>query len=166
MSRQFALRLGVALALLATGCAGGRTTVVANQAEYPISMSQAVRDKEGEIVKPERREVVGTFEASGTAWGMMYSSVKLTPKTEISKEVNRQVGQARGDAIVNLSVSTAHCAMNFVLPLNFLPIWPGCTNVRVRGDIVKVRPKARTGISTSSTAEPAKTAEAVKSAAR
>lgn len=127
---------------LGAGCAGGRTSIAADGANYPVSMSQGVRDESGELVEKDRRVVVGTFDDKRTAWGMLYSGVKLTPKKDISKEVNRQVARAKGDAIVNLRVATETCALDFIPILNILPIWPGCTNVYVKGDIIRVEPKA------------------------
>jgi hypothetical protein len=139
MNRTIKTLLTTALvSLCAVGCAGGRTTLVANDARYPISMSPGVRDSDGSLVEKERRETVGTFRDERTAWGMLYSGVKLTPKKDISSQVNRQVATVKGDAVVNLRVRTTHCAWNFVPVLNLLPIWPGCTNVHVEGDIVRV----------------------------
>jgi hypothetical protein len=126
------------LALSSIGCAGGRTTIQANEARYPVSLSPTVRDADGALLKKDQTKKVGTFKDERTAWGMLYSGVKLTPTKDISKQLNRQVKAVRGDAIVNLRIRTTHCGMNFVPLLNWLPVWPGCTNVYVEGDIVRV----------------------------
>ncbi len=139
MKALYGLLAAVALST-ASGCVGARTTVVAPDAHYPVSLSRGVRDRDGSLVPGERRQVVGTFQEARTAWGMFYSLARLTPKTDISEAIDRQVRAAGGDAIVNARVGTLHCGANFVLFLPALPFWPGCVNVYVHGDIVKVLP--------------------------
>jgi hypothetical protein len=125
-------------AVCSIGCAGARTSIVANDASYPISLSRGLRDAGGDLVPEERRKIVGTFHDDRTAWGMLYSGVKLTPTEDISNEINAQIAQAGGDAVINLRVSTAQCGTDYVPVLSWIPIWPGCTNVHIRGDIVRV----------------------------
>ena len=138
MSRTMAVVMGGVLAL--TGCAGARTHVVVASAEMPVSMSRAVRDADGVIVAADRREIVGHFDEDRTAWGMLYSAVKLTPEKDISSALNEQVKRAGGDAVVNVSIATRQCGLNWFPVLNLLPFWPGCANVHVEGDIIRVRP--------------------------
>mgnify|MGYP001072023135 CR=1 FL=1 len=132
----------VVLALGATGCAGARTQLVADRAAYPISLSRAVRDADGSLVPHERMAKVGTLKHEATAWGMLYSAVELTPRTEISDAVNRQTAAAGGDAVVNLRVMTRHCGADWMALFTAIPFWPGCMEIVVEGDIVKVRPVA------------------------
>ena len=147
-------RAWMALALVACcGCAGARTEVVAPTATVPISLSHAVRDGDGTLVPADRREVVGAFHDERTAWGMLYSVVKLTPTKDISSQVNGAVATSGGDAVVNLRVASKSCALNYFFPLTILPLWPGCTNVTVDGDIVHVRrdPPAPAAVASRST---------------
>ncbi|HSO34737.1 MAG TPA: hypothetical protein VLT33_19520 [Labilithrix sp.] len=123
-----------------TGCAGARTTVAADKAEYPISLSRAVRDPDGEIVSNERAVKVAPFRATSTAWGIFYSLLRINPRTDISEAVNAQVAAAGGQAVVNLRVMAGHCAMNTVAVLVSLPFLPGCTKVVVEGDIIRLVP--------------------------
>ena len=128
-----------ALALVAlTGCAGARTQVTADTARYPVSFSRAVRDSEGDVVGNERLKKVGTFESKTTAWGMLYSAIPLTPKTDISKLVNAQIAAHGGDAIVNLWVRGARCGADFAFLLSALPVFPGYAHIHLESDIVKV----------------------------
>lgn len=129
------------LALFANACAGGRTNIVAPDARYPVSMTAAVRDTDGTLVSKDRKVLVGRMEDERRSWGMVYSAVKLNPKQDISQLVNRQVRASGGDAVVNLQVASSHCGWNFVPLLNLLPVWPGCTIVHLRGDIVRVGEK-------------------------
>lgn len=131
-----------AVLALGTGCAGARTTLVADGSQYPISLSSSVRDADGDIVTSDRIEKVAAFRTAHTAVGMLYSGARLTPRTDISKAVNAQVAKARGDAIVNAKVKSSLCASDFVPLAGFIPVWPGCANIVVEGDIVRIRPKA------------------------
>jgi hypothetical protein len=128
-----------ALAMALVGCAGARTTVIAEGSHYPVSLSRAIRDADGNLVPAERRTVVGTFRAKKTAWNLVWSAAKLTPTTDISDDVNEQVAAAHGDAIIHLVIVTTHCALNyFAFPMGVLPFWPSCADIDVTGDIVKV----------------------------
>ncbi|HEU4404546.1 MAG TPA: hypothetical protein VFS43_04560 [Polyangiaceae bacterium] len=140
------------------GCVGANTSVVAPDAHYPVSLSRAVRDRDGSLVPGERRKVVGTFDEKRTAWSMFYKLVRLTPKTDLSASIDRQVKAAGGDAIVNLRVGTLHCGLNVVPFLPALPLWPGCARVFVRGDIVKVLPASTAGAAKAPTLTGAETA--------
>src|SRR5205823_3855600 len=117
------------VAALSTGCAGARTRVVAPTANVPVSFTRGVRDEAGALVPAGRREVVGHFHDERTAWGLLYSAVKLTPTKDVSEEINDAVAHDRGDAIVNLRMETRGCTSNFAVVLTILPFWPGCTHV-------------------------------------
>jgi len=122
------------------GCAGARTTVVAPTAKYPVSMSRGVRDAGGELVTPARRKVVGHFRVERTAWGLVYSYVNLTPVEDLSAELNAQIAAVDGDAVINLGVASSSCGLNTAPLLDLLPFWPGCANLTVTGDIIRVVP--------------------------
>jgi hypothetical protein len=72
------------------------------------------------------------------AWGLLYTGIRLTPRTDISKAVNGQVAAVGGDAVVNLRIMGSHCGGDFIPLVSFVPIWPGCANIVVEGDIIKV----------------------------
>jgi hypothetical protein len=128
----------VVVASFSVGCAGARTTIVAPTAEYPVSLSQGIRDAGGDLVPIGQREIVGHFEDHRTAWGLVYSLARLTPTKDLSSELNAQIKAAHGDAVVNLRIASSPCALNYVPVIDFLPIWPGCSNVTITGDIIRV----------------------------
>jgi hypothetical protein len=129
----------LAVAISALGCAGAMTSVVAPDAQVPVSMSRAVRDADGGLVTAERRKVVGHFHDEPTAWSLFYTAVALTPRTDISHSVNTQVAHSRGQAVTNLRVRNATCGLTYlVFPFGLLPIWPGCSNLEIDGDIITV----------------------------
>ena len=98
-----------------------------------------MRDASGTVVGEDRREVVGQLDADGTAWGVFYSSVKLTPEMDVSQAVNQEVARLHGDAVINLTISTRQCGFNWAVFANVLPFWPGCADVHVHGDVIRVR---------------------------
>jgi len=144
MSATRSLSLAVATLALATGmgCAGARTNITAPDSKYPVSLSRGVRDADGTLVPAERRIVVGHFETKSHPYSLFYSFLPLKPTTDISEEINQQVAAAGGDAVINLKVGSTQCWANWMLIFDILPIWPGCANVVIKGDIIKVRPGA------------------------
>jgi len=126
--------------LLATslGCAGARVSVTADTAKYPISFSGAIRDRGGVLHATPTLQKVGGFVATRTSVGLAYSTISLPSTWDVSKEINRQVQAARGEAVINFRLAvTGSCTVlnNFFL-LNALPIWPGCAPLEATGDIV------------------------------
>jgi hypothetical protein len=131
------------LASTATGCAGAATNIVAPTANIPVSLSSELHDEDGAIVDASRRTVVGKLDIKETAYAVLYSIVDLNPLTDISSAINQQVAASKGDAVANLEIEQLPCGLSFIYPLTMLPVWPGCVNVRVRGDIVRVSPKTK-----------------------
>jgi hypothetical protein len=122
------------LGLLASGC-GVSSWVTAPESEYPISMSQGIRDPDGELVAKSRKIVVGKYEQEYKACSMLWRMISFTGDKDISEEVNAQVKKAGGDAITEFSVESSGTVWNVV---TFLGIFPDCANVKLRGNIVKV----------------------------
>jgi hypothetical protein len=133
-------RLVLPLLLALSGCAGARSSIVMNDAAYPVSLSNGMRGPDGHLLDRSEMEVVGKFHGDRTAWGMLYSLVPLTPHLDLSKDVNEQVGAAKGQAVVRLRTETRPCALDYFVIFSLLPIWPGCANVGVDGDIIRYKP--------------------------
>lgn len=142
MSRKL-LRLGaliaLALAVLLTqsGCTGGRGTVRFDDLEYPASMSGYLYGPDQRSLSPKKLEVVGEFSQDARFWGMLFSMVPLNGSLDLSDEINREIAQADGDGVINLSVRSDGCGLNYIPALSLLPFWPGCADVTVEGQIVK-----------------------------
>jgi hypothetical protein len=125
----------------ATGCAGARVHVTAERSRFPISMSDAVRDRPGELYAPSSLQRLADFSVKSTKIGILYSGIAPGSPLDISDAVNTQVTAAEGEAIINLSVTVSEsCAvLNSVPVLNALPIWPGCVPIAIEGQIVRRR---------------------------
>lgn len=131
----------VTLAIGAIGCSGSRSHVVAPSAQYPVSMSDGVRNTDGKLLPDEHKKLVGGFSYDYKAWGMLWRIFSFTGDRDISEEVNDQIKRANGDAIVNLSVKAESCTWNI---FTLIGIFPDCSTVRVRGHIIKAEPLAST----------------------
>lgn len=131
------LATGLTVVVLgASGCAGARSYVRADQSQYPISLSDGLRGADGQIVSDARKQPVGSFETQWSSWSTLWTMVPLSNRTrDISNEVNQQVTKAGGNAIVGLDVRVFQCGGNYFTILGLLP---GCNNVVVSGKIVKV----------------------------
>lgn len=123
---------------LATGCAGAHGDIVAPTAQFPISLSHSVRDGGGQIVGDTQLTVVGLFRLEKTMYALFYSALPVSGALDISNAVNEQVRAVRGDAVIDLRVLTKVCALDWLIPLNLLPVWPGCVTVIAQGTIVHV----------------------------
>ena len=136
---------GAVLMLVAatTGCAGARVDVTAERSRFPISMSDAVRDRSGELYGPPSLQRLAGFSVESTKIGILYSAVAPGSPLDISDAVNTQVTAAQGEAIINLSVTVSEgCAfLNSFPVMNALPIWPGCVPITIEGVIVRRRQK-------------------------
>ena len=134
--------IALAAAVLATGCAGARTVVTADTSRYPISFSQGVRDSTGRLWTAGEMIPVGKLLIDYTATGLGYSYGTIGARRDISNQVNAQVSRAGGEAVVNLWVEVKpNCNfLNGFGLFSWLPFWPGCTPVVIRGDIVKRNP--------------------------
>lgn len=134
--------MGVAcIELLASthGCYGGSTRVIATGAMVPVSLSRAVRDANGRVLRLGEREVVGQVRIQRTAWSMFYGAVDLNPETDISGELNAQVQRLGGLAVANLRIEVKPCGWGWAWPLNWLPFWPGCSTLEIVGDAIRPR---------------------------
>lgn len=106
---------------------------------YPVSMSNGMYGPSEEMLLPEEMEKVGEIFIEETAWGMFYSLAPLTPEIDISAEINRQVTARQGDGVIRLRTEATPCPLDYFFVLTFIPFWPGCTDLEIRGDIIRYR---------------------------
>ena len=128
----------VLIITLLTGCAGARYKVDTSGLRYPVSMSGALADAEGNLyVLNHGLDDVGELKADYTSIGILYG--ETGNDIDISDDVNRQIEAAGGDGAVGVTIRTQNCGTNFVAWLPALPFYPGCIGVHVEGRIVKAR---------------------------
>lgn len=127
---------GLTILLSSSGCAGAHSHIRADKSQYPISLSDGLRGDDGQLVSEARKRPVGSFQSQWSAWTALWTIIPLANRThDISDEVNQQVIKAGGNAIVGLDVKVYQCGGNY---FTILGILPGCNNVVVSGNIVKV----------------------------
>jgi hypothetical protein len=121
----------LALSIVAvTGCSGARSNVRADH-------SDELRAADGKVVPGAQLESVGVFQLSYKAWSALMTLIPLSNRNrDVSPEVNEQVKKAGGDAVVGMEIATRQCSWNF---FTFLGILPGCSNVEIKGNIVKLK---------------------------
>lgn len=140
MKTRAILLLLVAMAAL-SGCAGARPRILLDSARYPVSLSGVVPDRNGQPLKPKDQIAVGRFIAQKAGWAMGYTFLPLNT-VDFSEELNSQVAAVDGEAVVNLMISTlpTGCqSLNLFQFTQILPIFPGCIDVKLEGDIIRSR---------------------------
>ena len=125
----------VAVALLLTTGCGVSSWVVAPDSQSPISMSNGLRGPDGRVIPPEHIHPVGRFEKRYLACSMLWRIVSFTGDKNISDDVNEQVKALGADAVKNLSITSGVPGCQ-LFPL--LDLFPDCSKVALRGDIVTV----------------------------
>lgn len=131
-------------ALLLAGCIGSRQDVRFSTAQVPLSLSGQLLDARGEAVSGDELEVVGRLGASRRGWSIFWSLLPLQ-RIDFSREVNAQVAAVGGEGVINLLVTAEDgCtrSLNQVPLAALLPIFPGCTDVTISGEIVRSRQDA------------------------
>jgi hypothetical protein len=127
----------VSLALVSvSACSGMRSHVRADKSNYPVSLSEQLRGADGKLLQPSQKKNVGTFDVTYKGWTAFWTIIPMVKRTyDISDDVNEQVAKAGGDAVVGLDVQSSQCAWNY---WTFIGILPGCGNMHLRGDIIKI----------------------------
>jgi len=149
MNQTIRLASLVWLVLSATACAGARGSLSFDKLQYPVSSSAALYTTEERQVSGNQLEELGQIHVTERLWSTFWSAIPLHGTRDVSAPINTQIAQAGGEGAVGLSVTAANCGTNYVELLNWLPIYPGCVLVTVRGQIVRQpAPRARLDIAT------------------
>jgi len=138
MRRVAIVLLGV---LLLSGCIGSRQDIRFSSAQVPLSLSGQLLDARGEAVSGDELETVGRLGASRRGWSIFWTLLPLR-RIDFSREVNAQVVAAGGEGVINLLITAEDgCtrSLNQVPFAALLPIFPGCTDVTISGEIVRQR---------------------------
>ena len=87
--------------------------------------------------------MVGEFSYSTRMWGLFFSWIPINGSVDVSEAMNKAIAEHKGDGVINLTVRSDGCATNYLPALSLLPIWPGCADVTVEGQIVKQASRRR-----------------------
>lgn len=138
MTRNSKLLLLGALTCTLVGCSGARGALRFDELKYPVSSSGYLYTSDG----GKRLETVAPMAFDVKVWGIGWSIIPLSGDVDVSDEINKQIVAVDGEGVVNLTVTTDNCGVNYVWPLNLLPIWPGCVAVEIQGTIVRRQRRA------------------------
>jgi len=130
--------------LLLAGCIGSRQDVRFSAVRVPMSLSGQLLDDKGAPVSGDNLEVVGRLGASRRGWSIFWSLLPLR-RVDFSREINAQVAAAGGEGVVNLQITSGDGCTRSINQVPFavlLPIFPGCTDVTISGEIVRQRQDA------------------------
>ena len=127
------------LLVTATACTGARGTVAFDTLRYPVSSSAFVYAPDGQpITIGPALQPVGQLDDSVRLWGIFYSWIPLSGTKDISEVINARIAAVGGEGVINLALHVSNCGINYIPFINWLPIYPGCTNVEITGTIVKL----------------------------
>ncbi len=130
------------LCFLICGCcvslSGGRLNF--DDLKYPVSMSRSLYDSKGQIVVTESDMLkpVKFFKYTKDYWSTFYSIIPLSGTSDIVERMNKEIEEAGGDGMTDVSLSADFSELNSAFPLNLLPIWPGRSKITIIGTIVKL----------------------------
>jgi hypothetical protein len=126
------------LMLLSVGCgiAGAKFRVAANTATIPISFSDGLIGRQGDVVVlGESLEEVHSFTFELKPISVMYGTT--ASEVELSDAINEVVSKHEGDGIVQLAIRSENCPQNAVPFVTMLPFYPGCMKLIVSGVVVR-----------------------------
>ena len=129
---------------IVTGCAGSRSQITAPSVKYPVSLSPAIRNVDGEIIMENDLVKVGEFYYQYKTGYMLWTVIPLSQsKYDISNALNEQITKVGGDAIVNLTIKNYGDHMICFTSMLSLGLLPSYSLIKITGDIVshKVIPK-------------------------
>lgn len=127
---------------LVVGCAGGRMMVTAPNVEKVVSTTEGIYDKNYNILNNIDYEVVNAFTFNVSKWSIFWTLIPISSDVDISEQLNKELQDNNGDAIVNLEVE-ANTSLNggpFInLFASIVPIIPSVVSAQVRGEVIKVK---------------------------
>ena len=130
--------LVIAIVAALGACGGARGTLAFDGLKYPVSSSPFVYAPDGQPVTLGPLAPVGVIDEDVRLWGIFYSWIPLSGTKDISDLINTRIAAVGGEGVINLALHVSNCGINYIPFINWLPIYPGCTYVRVTGTIVKL----------------------------
>lgn len=126
-------------AVLLSGCAGARCRVTMHSVQPPVSCTPCVFDASGKICTAKTQEIVRHIKFSKYNWSMLWTSIPLNKRDwDISPEINEDLQETPGNAVVNVTVRAQGCNFLYWYFAALVPIIPSYEKVTVEGDIVKI----------------------------
>jgi hypothetical protein len=138
-NRIFLLLFSAMVTLIVSGCGVSGCRIDFDELKYPASMSGYLYGPTGESIgHATGLTPVQDFEHTANLCSIFYFIVPLTRSSDIIELMNKKIESAGGDGMTDVSVRSDYSKLTSVVPLNLLPIWPGCSKVTVKGTIVRL----------------------------
>ena len=130
----------ICLSALCLSCGSGSKGIIKlENVDAPMSMSPYLYGPRGENVSIDNGlEYIGSFFFTKNYYGIIAGRVSLSNDKEINENIQNKIKEMNGDGVVNLHfmVTNNNLANSSDLFL-YIPFWPGVTEVKVGGDVVK-----------------------------
>jgi len=118
---------------------GSKGTINLANVDAPMSMSPYLYGPRGENVSiGSGLEHAGSFFFIKTFYGILWGNAPLSDDKEINDHIQNKIRELNGDGVVNLHfMVTNNSITNDCCLFYYIPFWPGATEVKVSGDVVK-----------------------------
>jgi hypothetical protein len=138
-NRIFLLLFSAMVILIISGCGVSGCRINFDELKYPASMSGYLYGPTGESIgHGTGLTPIQDFRHIAYLCSIFYSIVPLTRSSDIIELMNKRIESTGGDGMTDVSVSSDYDKLTSVVFLNLLPIWPGCSEVTVKGTIVRL----------------------------
>jgi len=130
----------VCLSALCFSCASGsKGKIKLADIDAPMSMSPYLYGYKGENVSiGNGLEHLGSFFFFKNYYGIFWGLAPLSDDKEINENIQNKIKELNGDGVVNLHfMVTNNNTANTCCLFSYIPFWPGVTEVKVSGDVVK-----------------------------
>ncbi len=131
----------VSLILLMSSCmVGGGGTVTFHRVQYPVSGNEQLLDQNGNGVEVSNSSTYrGRLKVEARFWSIIYGFMQLTDEKDLGPEINQQIEEMGGNAMVNAELKSSPCGWDhFTVLIGILPFIPGCTHTELTGDVIKI----------------------------
>ena len=118
---------------------GSKGTIKLTDVDAPMSMSPYLYGSSGENVSiGNGLEYLGGFFFVKNFYGILAGLAPLSDDKEINENIQSRVKELNGDGVVNLHFMVINNnAANSCCLFLYIPFWPGATQVKVAGDVVR-----------------------------
>lgn len=122
------------LMLCPFGCMSVKSELLAQNLEYPVSMTNSIVNSRGQHID---YKILDKFKIKHRNWFWMGGLVNLSDRQwDASEDLNNLVKENNGDAITSLQVSVSDPFLGFISPPLYL-IFPGATKIILEGYVVE-----------------------------
>jgi len=140
MKRYKKFFLMICLSALCFSCGSiSKGTIKLEDVDVPMSMSPYLYGPRGENVSiGNGLEHLGSFFFVKNYYGILNGLVQLSNDKEINEKIQNKIRELNGGGVVNLHfmVTNSNMANRYSCFL-YIPFWPGVTEVKVSGDVVR-----------------------------